>query len=217
MYKIQATQAFTSMHTLIDANTVDIRVAIVFRQALYLWDPSAFSLKSSSNALSWSVMKPCTQSPSWVRNRTHAITEVIKYIPNIKSNRLSFPSLLETSLNYFFFFLSNQKVRSSAPPAILMLRRILSPWRRQLGSSYWTGLYLLARWMALMWISLEKHCPHCQDCFIHVGWSMQRPNSDSSEAVYWVITASHELGGIVTGPTCITKHYAMLQAIRTII
>ena len=36
MYKIQATQAFTSMHTLIDANTVDIRVAIVFRQALYL-------------------------------------------------------------------------------------------------------------------------------------------------------------------------------------
>jgi hypothetical protein len=217
MYKIQATQAFTSMHTLIDANTVDIRVAIVFRQALYLWDPSAFSLKSSSNALSWSVMKPCTQSPSWVRNRTHAITEVIKYIPNIKSNRLSFPSLLETSLNYFFFFLSNQKVRSSAPPAILMLRRILSPWRRQLGSSYWTGLYLLARWMALMWISLEKHCPHCQDCFIHVGWSMQRPNSDSSEAVYWVITASQELGRIVTGPTCITKHYAMLQAIRTII
>jgi hypothetical protein len=52
--------------TRIDANTVDIRVAIVFRQALYLWDPSAFSLKSSSNALSWSVVKPCTQSQNYI-------------------------------------------------------------------------------------------------------------------------------------------------------
>lgn len=45
--------------TLIDANTVAIRVAIMLRQELYLSEPSAFSLNSSSRALSWSVVKPC--------------------------------------------------------------------------------------------------------------------------------------------------------------
>jgi len=61
MYRQQEFASNMYMHTLNDANTVDIRVAIVFRQALYLCDPSAFSLKSSSNALSWSVVKPCTR------------------------------------------------------------------------------------------------------------------------------------------------------------
>jgi hypothetical protein len=78
-----------------------------------------------------------------MRNRTHAITEVIKYIPNIKSNRLSFPSLLETSLNYFFFFLSNQKVRSSAPPAILMNGPDAGNWGVAIGLGF---VYWLDEW-----------------------------------------------------------------------
>lgn len=35
-----------------------MRVAIVFKHSLYLWEPSALSPNNSSKALSWSVIKP---------------------------------------------------------------------------------------------------------------------------------------------------------------
>lgn len=116
----------------------------------------------------------------------------------LKATSFLFPSLLETSLNKFLYSFC-LSIKKYAPPHRVRYwccAAFLSPWWRQLGSSYWTGLCLLARWMALMQISLGKYCLHCQNCFIQAGWSARRPNSD---IVYWVITASHELGGIVTG------------------